>query len=158
MSQRPPELLNQPTSSAQRKIYRVCMVFDRAARCSHLVEKQVINRVIDPARLPSGTWAVSFYDRMHFQINDRKMKGSPEERSPLTLIAEKIYRGRFFLENFREESQTLRHEGGMPVVQLPSSACYFDSDDLSGRYRVVPPGVRVIDTQGEIIWRPYQLD
>ena len=47
---------------------------------------------------------------------------------------------------------------GRPVIQLPPSAYEFNSEDLSGQYRVVPKGVRVIDRQGEIIWPKFRKD
>ena len=156
MYQRPQTPPTEPLVEANRKIFRSCLVFDRAARYSRVVENVVASRVIDPARLPSGTWAVRFFDRTQVAVNGQTIKGPLQNLSPLTLIAARLFPGNVFRNNYQEVSNALKLDKISPVVELPHAACHYDSDDISGRYRVVPPNAHVINTNGEYLWPPFQ--
>lgn len=156
MYQRPQTPPTEPLVEANRRTFRSCLVFDWAARHSRVVETAVANRVIDPTRLPSGTWAVRFFDRTQVSVNGQRIKGPLQNLSPLTLIAARLFPGNVFSNNYQEVSAALKLDGNFPVVELPHVACHYNSDDISGRYRVVPPNVHVMNMNGEHLWPPFQ--
>lgn len=154
MYQRPSEPAIEPAVTSEQKTCRVSLVFDQASGKSRIVKRTVRSRAIDPARLPSGTWAVIFRDRLHVGINDLKITGPVQNPSPLTLIAQRLFEGHEFSSRLKEVADALKHDGVRPVAQLPADAYRFDSEDLSGQYRIVHKGMRVINTKGELLWPP----
>lgn len=142
----------EPQVDSSIKTYRLSLVFDRASGTSHIVQKTVRNRVVDPARLLPGTWAVKFHDQQQVDINEQKVVRSAINPSQLILIAERLFPGYHFAAHMGEVSEALKHDGKRPVIQLPAGAYNFNSEDLSGQYKVVPRGVRVVSTNGEPLW------
>lgn len=147
-----PNADKEPAVGSVLKTHRLILVFDRAINKSHMKEYIARNRVIDPARLPSGTWAVRFHDRQHVVVNGQKISGPLQNQSPLTLIAQELFPGYHFAAHMNEVSVALKHDCIRPVIQLPASAYNYNSEDLSGQYKVVPRGAHVINTQGERLW------
>ncbi len=146
-----------PQVFQHQEIFRICLVYNKATKSSHPRKERVRNRLIDPETLPVGTWAVQDFEEDVTMVNGDTLNAGAV-RPRLTLVAQRLYAGKDFAKDFGEVAQALQHDGKRPVIQLPPSACEFNSDDLSGQYRVVPKGVRVIDRQGEIIWPKFRKD
>lgn len=147
----------EPTVSQHLPIIRVCLIFNRAMSYSRPAYEKVNNRLIDPTKLPVGTWAVQHFEEDVVVINDQMLSAGPV-RSTLTLLAARLYTGRDFAKKFQDVADALGHDGKRPVIQLPSDAYNFNSEDISGQYRVVPKGVRVIDQRGEMLWPKCRQD
>lgn len=147
----------EPQICQHQEIFRIYLVYNKATRTSHPHKERVRSRLLDPATFPSGTWAVQDFEENVTMVNDAVLNpGAAHPR--LTLVAARLYTGRDFVRDFQEVAQALDHDGKRPVVQLPASAYEFNADDISGQYRIVPRGTRVIDRQGEIIWPRFRKD
>lgn len=157
MSDQPDTAATEPKIYRHQETFRICLVYNRATKSSHPRKQRVRNRLIDPEDLPVGSWAVQDFEEDVTMVDGRVLNAGAL-RPRLTLIAQRLYSGKDFTRDFLEVAQALKHDGKRPVIQLPPSACEFNSDDLSGQYRVVPKGVRVIDRQGEIIWPTFRKD
>lgn len=145
-----------PAVKAVLKTHRLALVFNQARNASHVQNQVVHNRSVDPSLLPPGTWVIRFHDMLHVNVNGQNILGPVENESRLIMIAERIFSGRKFAQSMAEVSLSLKHDGRRPVIQMPAGAYNFNSEDLSGQYKIVPKGVQVIGTSGQHLWPPFR--
>lgn len=146
--------LKEPKVSCTETNIRLCLVFDTTANASVIIEDDVCSRVVDPAQLLPGTWAVMFRTKTDMTVNHKKFDHLTVTETPITLIARRLYDGRYFASHFSDVASALKHDGKRPVIELPFGRYNNNPEDDSNKYRVVHRGMRVISPMGDLMWPP----